>query len=78
MPSCSTHSACRTRNRSSSAADNGDGDGDITAMADGLLILRYLFGFRSESLVKDAVAAGAVRKTAAEIETHLSALVPTG
>ena len=36
-----------------------DGDGDITAMADGLLILRYLFGFRGESLVKDAVAAGA-------------------
>ena len=39
-----------------------DGDGTITAMADGLLILRYLFGFRSESLVKDAVAADAVRK----------------
>ncbi|HJO82768.1 MAG TPA: hypothetical protein QF520_10230, partial [SAR202 cluster bacterium] len=55
-----------------------DGDGDITAMADGLLILRYLFGFRGESLVKDAVAADAVRKTATEIETHLSALVPTG
>ena len=53
-----------------------DGDANVDALTDGLLILRYLFGLRGSSLVQGAIAAGAVRNTAAQIESYLATLTP--
>jgi hypothetical protein len=50
-----------------------DGDGAITPLTDGLLLLRYLFGFRNGTLIGGAVAAGCTRCTAPEIEAHIAA-----
>lgn len=38
-----------------------DGDGTSASSTDGLLILRYLFGFTGEALIAGAVAPGAYR-----------------
>jgi len=45
-----------------------DGNGRTKALSDGLLTIRYLFGFRGATLIKDAVEDDATRKTAADIE----------
>ena len=52
-----------------------DGDGNIDALTDGLLILRYLFGLEGDTLVTGVVSSNATRDTA-EIEAHLSMLMP--
>ncbi len=52
-----------------------DGDGRTDALTDGLLILRYLLGFRGESLVSGALAENAVRKEPGEVESHISSLI---
>ena len=41
-----------------------DGDGSKGALTDGLLLLRYLFGFRGDTLVNGAVGEGAARTSA--------------
>ena len=51
-----------------------DGDGESEASTDGLLILRYLFGFRGDSLTSGAVAQNATRD-ASEIESFLAGRV---
>jgi hypothetical protein len=53
-----------------------DGDGNVDATIDGLLILRYLFGFRGASLIQGAIAAGAPRDTSEAIEAYLGVLTP--
>ena len=53
-----------------------DGDGRVDAATDGMLVLRYLFGFRGDSLIQNAIAPGALRQTSAAIETTLRALLP--
>ena len=50
-----------------------DGDGTSQALTDGLLLLRYLFGFRGEPLINDAIDVSATRLTADEIEEYISA-----
>ena len=45
------------------------------ALTDGLLILRYLFGFRGGSLIVGAVGPGAERDTAPEIEAYLATVL---
>jgi hypothetical protein len=52
-----------------------DGDGTLGALTDGLLLLRYLFGFRGATLVTGAVGGGCTRCTAAAIESYLAAKV---
>ena len=47
------------------------GDGHVDALTDGILVLRYLFGLRGGALIQDAVAIGALRKTAQEIATRV-------
>ena len=47
-----------------------DGNGETNALTDGLLVLRYLFGFRGSSLLDNAVAPNANRSNA-EISTYL-------
>ena len=52
-----------------------DGNGNPDALTDGLLFLRYLFGFRGDTLIAGAVAAGAPRDTAHEIEAYIAGLI---
>ena len=53
-----------------------DDDGRADALTDGLLITRYLFGLRGNSLIAGAVGPQAKRKTAPDIEAYLLTLTP--
>lgn len=53
-----------------------DGNGKAEALTDGLLVIRYLFGFRGESLTSGALASDAQRRTPEDIEAFISALIP--
>ena len=53
-----------------------DGDGKETALTDGLLVIRYLFGFTDQALVQDAVDASATRSTPDDIKAYLDAYQP--
>jgi hypothetical protein len=55
-----------------------DGDGTASPLSDGVLILRFLFGFHGEALTSGAVGSGCVRCDAATIEPYLEDLVSTG
>ena len=50
-----------------------DGNGARDALTDGLLILRYLFGFRGATLTRNALGAGATRTTPDAVVAFLSA-----
>lgn len=54
-----------------------DGDGSVGALTDGLLILRYLFGFSGSTLVTGALGAGATRTDPAAIAAFLGCLLGT-
>ncbi len=49
-----------------------DQDGEARPLSDGLLIVRYLAGFRGDTLVKQAVNTSGERTKIIEIENHLS------
>ena len=53
-----------------------DGDGRADALTDGVMIVRYLFGLRGNSLIQGAVGAGARRNTAPLIESYMAGLLP--
>lgn len=53
-----------------------DGNGQADALTDGLLILRYLAGFRGDALIANCVGANARRFTAVDIEAYLATLLP--
>jgi hypothetical protein len=57
---------------------NGDIDNSsqVDALTDGLLLLRYLFGIRGDSLILDVVAETAERSTAIAIEGYIQAAIP--
>lgn len=55
-----------------------DGNGQFDALTDGLLIMRYLFGFRDSSLVEGAIGPNSGRDSAADIQDYLSTLMPFG
>jgi hypothetical protein len=48
-----------------------DGDGEADALTDGVLVARWMFGFRGPVLVDDALSIACTRCTAAEIEMRL-------
>ncbi len=52
-----------------------DGNGAIGPLSDGLLALRYLFGFRGATLITGAIGAGCTRCNAPAIEAYLESLV---
>jgi len=54
-----------------------DGDGKADPLTDGVLIVRYLFGLRGTALIDHAVAAGAQRTTAEQIESFLRSVLPS-
>ena len=51
-----------------------DGDGSAQALTDGILFLRYLFGFSDEVLVIGAVGEGCSRCDADALESYLDSL----
>ena len=51
-----------------------DGNGAAEPLTDGLLVLRYLFGFRGATLITGAVGAGCTRCDAPAIEAYLAGL----
>ena len=63
--------------RSESVSLDIDGDGQATALTDGLLIIRYLFGFNGTALVAGALGSDAAVTTAdaivARLDTHKAA-----
>ncbi len=52
-----------------------DGNNVSDAMTDGVLLARYLLGFRGTNLIAGAVAAGAPRSSAADIEAFMAGRV---
>ena len=52
-----------------------DGDSETDALTDGLLILRYLFGFRGDTLISAALSGSASRSEASDIESYLSSRI---
>ena len=54
-----------------------DGDGESKPLTDGLLLIRYLFGFSGDSLINGAVGLEATRSSAEEIEAYISERVPS-
>ena len=54
-----------------------DGDGESKPLTDGLLLIRYLFGFSGDSLISGAIGSGAERDTAEEVEAYIKERVPT-
>ena len=53
-----------------------DGDGESKPLTDGLLLIRYLFGFSGDSLISGAIGSGAERDTAEEVEAYIRERVP--
>ena len=53
-----------------------DGDGQSKALTDGLLLIRYLFGFSGDSLTAGAIGEGAERSAAGDIEKYISDRLP--
>ena len=51
-----------------------DGNGMSDAMTDGVLILRNMFGFSGDSLIKDALSIDAEYTSASEIQTRINGL----
>ena len=52
-----------------------DGDGELEPLTDGVLLLRWLFGFRGEQLIASAVdQLDCTRCTAEAIESYLAGL----
>jgi len=54
-----------------------DGNGETKALTDGLLLIRYLFGFTDDSLISNAVGEGATRSSSGDIEAYIEARVPS-
>ena len=53
-----------------------DGDGQVDALSDGLLLLRYLFNLRGDSLTRNLISPNAIRTTHSEIETYIHGHMP--
>ncbi|MDC0237240.1 cadherin repeat domain-containing protein, partial [Gammaproteobacteria bacterium] len=54
-----------------------DGDGNVQALTDGLLLLRYLFGFEGDTLIGGAVSGSATRTTADEVKSYIESRITT-
>ena len=51
-----------------------DGNGITSPLIDGLLIIRYLFDFREEALIENAIGTGAIRTTPAQVVAYIESL----
>ena len=48
----------------------------MSALTDGLILLRYLFGLREDVLINSVIDPQAARTDAAEIESYIEAYMP--
>jgi hypothetical protein len=55
-----------------------DGNGKSEALTDGLLLIRYLFGFSGDALINGAIGNAASRDTADAVEAYIKARMPAG
>ena len=53
-----------------------DGDSESKPLTDGLLLIRYLFGFSGDSLISGAIGTDATRNTAEAVEAYIKERVP--
>jgi alpha-tubulin suppressor-like RCC1 family protein len=53
-----------------------DANGIFDALTDGLILLRYAFGLRGQSLIDDVISEDAMRNNASDIETYIETLLP--
>jgi hypothetical protein len=53
-----------------------DGNGQVDALTDGLLLLRYLFNLRGDSLTQGSVSAMGARKSNSDITDYLERHMP--
>ena len=53
-----------------------DGDSESKPLTDGLLLIRYLFGFSGDSLVSGAIGSDATRSTAEAVEAYIKERAP--
>jgi alpha-tubulin suppressor-like RCC1 family protein len=53
-----------------------DANGSVDALTDGLMVLRYLFGLRGQSLIDGVISEDAMRAEAADIEAYIETLLP--
>jgi hypothetical protein len=53
-----------------------DQNGSFDALTDGLILLRYAFGLRGDSLIDGVVDTNANRTSASDIETYIQTLIP--
>jgi hypothetical protein len=53
-----------------------DGNGTADALSDGIVIVRYLFGFTGDALITGVVDPAGTRNTAAAIESFLAGFLP--
>jgi hypothetical protein len=58
------------------AALDIDQNGSFDALTDGLILLRYAFGLRGDSLIDGVIDSNANRTNVDEIEAHIQSLVP--
>jgi len=58
------------------AALDIDQNGSFDALKDGLILLRYAFGLRGESLIDSVIDSNANRTNAEDIEAHIQSLAP--
>jgi len=54
-----------------------DGDGESKPLTDGLLLIRYLFGFSGDSLISGAIGTDATRNTGEAVEAYIKDRVPS-
>ena len=55
---------------------DADGDGESKPLTDGLLLIRYHFGFSRDSLISGAIGTSATRDTAETVKAYIKERVP--
>lgn len=53
-----------------------DQNGSFDALTDGLILLRYAFGLRGETLIENVISPNAYRTSSADIEAHIESHMP--
>ncbi len=71
-----TASEVETRIALMSVISDIDGNTEVDALTDGLLLLRYLFGLRNDSLVSDVIGSGASRTSSVDVTVYLDSKMP--
>lgn len=71
-----TPSEVQTRVAMLSVISDIDGNAQVDALTDGLLLLRYLFDLRNDSLISDVIGSGASRTSSVDVTAYLDSKMP--